>query len=76
MEHLVQSTKRVLKIIAEEQLVIDKTLLTFIAEVESLLNSRPLTHLGGDCRDEEALTPNHFLMGRASVNLPSGIVTD
>ena len=75
-ERLVQSTKRVLKIIAGEQLVTDETLLTFFAEVESLLNSRPLTHLGGDCRDEEALTPNHFLLGRASLNLPPGIVVD
>ena len=75
-ERLVQSANRALKVIAGEQLTTDETLLTFVAEVESLLNSRPLTHLGGDCRDEEALTPNHFLLGRASLNLPPGILTD
>ena len=37
-------------------------LVTF-AEVESLLNSRPLTHVSCDATDEDSLTPNHFLLG-------------
>ena len=68
--------KHVLKIIAREQLVTDEILLTFFAEVGSLLNIHPLTHPVGDWRDEEAFTPNHFLLGRASLNFPPGIVTD
>ena len=75
-ERLVQSAKRALKVVAGKQCVSDETLLTFMAEVESLLNGRPLTHVSVDPRDEEALTPNHFLLGRANPNLPQDVVND
>ncbi|KAK3739937.1 hypothetical protein QZH41_015978, partial [Actinostola sp. cb2023] len=75
-ERLVQSAKRALRVVAGKQCVTDETLLTFMAEVESLLNGRPLTHVSSDYRDEEALTPNHFLIGRASPNLPPDVVID
>lgn len=74
-ERLVQSAKKALNAVAAKQLVTDETLLTFLTEVESLLNSRPLTHVSSDPQDEEALTPNHFLIGRASNNLPMDVVT-
>ena len=61
---------------AGKQCVNDQTLLTFMAEVESLLNGRPLTHATSDYRDEEALTPNHFLLGRANPNFPPYVVND
>ena len=72
---LLQSAKNSLKIIVGEQCVNDEPLLNFIAEVEFLLNSRLLTHLSDDCRDEETLIPNHFLLSRASPNLSPAIVT-
>jgi len=75
-ERLVQSAKRALKVVAGKQRVNDETLLTFMAEVESLMNGRPLTHVSVDPRDEEALTPNHFLLGRASPNLPQDVLDD
>ena len=75
-EPLVQSAKKSLNAVAARQRVTDQTLLTFLREVESLLNSRPLTHVSSDPQDEEALTPRHFLIGRASNNLPMDIVTD
>ena len=75
-ERLVQSAKRALRVVAGKQCVSDETLLTFMAEVESLLNGRPLTHVSVDPRDEEALTPNHFLLGRANPNLPQDVVND
>ena len=75
-ERLVQSAKRALKAVAGKQCVNDETLLTFMAEVESLMNGRPLTHVSPDHRDEEALTPNHFLLGRRSPNLPPDVVSD
>ena len=75
-ERLVQSAKRALKAVAGKQCVNDETLLTFMAEVESLMNGRPLTHVSTDYRDEEALTPNHFLLGRRNPNLPPDVVSD
>ena len=47
-ERLVKSAKKALKITLNGQLVNDETLLTFMAETESLLNSRPLTHVSVD----------------------------
>jgi len=66
-ERLVQSAKRALKAVVGKQRVNDETLLTFMAEVESLMNGRPLTHVRTDYRDEEALTPNHFPVGRGTL---------
>ncbi len=46
-------------------------LLTVVTEVESVLNSRPLTYVS--CNDmEEPLTPAHFLTGRRIRTLPDG----
>ena len=75
-ERLVKSAKRALKAIVGNQRVTDETLLTFMAEAESLMNGRPLTHVSSDCNDLEALTPNHFLLGRANLNIPLDVVTD
>lgn len=75
-ERLAQSAKRALKAVAGKQCVNDETLLTFMAEVESLMSGRPLTHVSTDYRDEEALTPNHFLLGRRSLNFPPDVVSD
>jgi len=75
-ESLVQSAKRAPKAVVGKQRVNDKTLLTFMAEVESLMNGRPLTHVSTDDSDEEALTPNHFLLGRGNPNFPPDVVND
>ena len=37
---------------------------TIVAETEGLLNSRPITYFSSDTNDEEALTPNQFLLRR------------
>ena len=72
-EGLVKSAKKVLKITLNGQLVNDETLLTLMAEIESLLNSRPLTRVSIDPQDLEAITPNHFLIGRNSPNVPPDV---
>ena len=72
-ERLVKSAKKALKIILNGQLVNDETLLTSMAEVESLLNSRLLTHVSVDPQDLEAITPNHFVIGRNSPNVPPDV---
>ena len=42
--------------------------------VEQVLNTRPLTCASSDPDNFEALTSNHFLLGRASVAFPVGVV--
>ena len=35
-------------------------------QVEHNVNSRPITKMSVDPKDDEALTPNHFLIGSSS----------
>ena len=44
----------------------DETLETIILEAESMINTRPLTYIPLESADDEALTPNHFLLGSSS----------
>ena len=48
----------------------DEVLSTTVCLVEQMLNARPLVPVSSDVADLEALTPNHFLLGRSSVTLP------
>ena len=63
-ERLVRSVKEVMTGIAGKHTLTDPQLLTLLTEVESVLNTRPLTHASDDVRDLEALTPNHILLGK------------
>jgi hypothetical protein len=47
-----------------------------MAEMESLVNSRPLTEVSSDVDSMEAITPNHFLLGRPSINLSPDVFVD
>ena len=60
-----------MKAIMGNVVTVDEVFLTVVAEVESLLNSRPLVYGGSStsATDVSVLTPNHFLHGRASSNL-------
>ena len=60
---------------AAKHYVNDETLLAFMAEVELLMNGHPLTHVSTDYRDEEALTPNPFLLRRGNPNFPPDFVS-
>ncbi|XP_058816702.1 uncharacterized protein LOC131679977 [Topomyia yanbarensis] len=44
----------------------DETLETVIIEAEAMINTRPLTYIPLQSADEEALTPNHFLLGSSN----------
>ena len=46
---------------------------TFRAEVEAIMNARPLTSLSLDPRDGEPLTPNHLLLMRGTSDIPPGV---
>jgi hypothetical protein len=46
---------------------------TLLAEVEKLLNDRPLWPPSSDSQDDSPLTPNHFLLMHQNSSLPPGI---
>ena len=48
----------------------DDVLITTMCLVEQTLNARPLTSVSDDSDDLKALTPNHFLLGRANLATP------
>ena len=69
-----ESLIKSMKAIMGNVVTVDEVFLTVVAEVESLLNSRPLVYGGSStsATDVSILTPNHFLHGRASSNLTPG----
>lgn len=69
-ERLVQSSKGALRAILQDRAVSDEVLITVFSEVMSLLNGRPLTFVSMDPDDDEPLTPNHFVLGRAHPHIP------
>ena len=50
--------------------------MTVCTQVEALINGRPLSANSDDIRDLEALTPNHFLIGRPDATVPVVVVDD
>lgn len=62
-EAAVKSTKTHLKRILNQQLLTYEHFNTLIIQIESCLNSRPLTPLTDDPNDFDTLTPAHFLIG-------------
>ena len=66
-ESIVKLTKRALRIVSHDRPMYEDSLSTFITEIESVLNSRPLTSVTDDPNDYNVLTPNHFLLGRQTL---------
>ncbi|XP_049875571.1 uncharacterized protein LOC126373455 [Pectinophora gossypiella] len=69
-ERLVRSVKRGLSVVLREKAPREEILVTLLAEIENIVNSRPLTHVPVANEDEPALTPNHFLL-RSFASLPT-----
>ncbi|XP_075150403.1 uncharacterized protein LOC142224509 [Haematobia irritans] len=65
-ERMVRSIKTVLYKIMPSRAPNDETLRSMMAEVENIVNSRPLTYVPIDHECQEALTPNHFLLGSSN----------
>ena len=76
VESIVKMTKRALRAITKERNFKEESLHTYLIEVESILNSRPLTSLSDDIEDLEPLTPNHFIIGKASPNVRFNLTHD
>ena len=62
--------------ILEQQTVNDKALSTIIAEVEFIVNSRPLCPTSESPDDLQSISPNNFLMFNPIESLPPGIFVE
>lgn len=71
-ERLVRSVKTTLQKITPTRNPSDELLRSMLMEVENVINSRPLTYVPLDSEDDEALTPNHFLLRSSSGCIPMG----
>lgn len=72
-ERIIRSARTILKSLVKEQILMDEGLLTLMAEVEKILNDRPLTPVSDDTNDLPVLTPNMLLLMKSNTCLPQGI---
>jgi hypothetical protein len=75
-ERMVKSVKACLKRVLGQSCLRFEELSTVLAEVEAVLNSRPLTPVYDDALDPSPLTPAHFLIGRRIASLPGEVEED
>ncbi|XP_062557075.1 uncharacterized protein LOC134221926 [Armigeres subalbatus] len=61
-ERMVRSVKAAMDGIRHLRAPTEEVFQTLCTEAESMVNSRPLTYIPLDGSDQEALTPNHFLL--------------
>ena len=59
MEASLKIAKRCLKTVDKGRLLHENTLHTLLLEIESIVNSRPLTSVSDDIDNLEPLTPNY-----------------
>ncbi|XP_055543765.1 uncharacterized protein LOC129729278 [Wyeomyia smithii] len=71
-ERMVKSVKVAMKAVSDSpRHPSDEVLETIMLEAEAIVNSRPLTYVSLEAEDDEALTPNHFLLyGRTGFKQP------
>ncbi|XP_058819112.1 uncharacterized protein LOC131681975 isoform X2 [Topomyia yanbarensis] len=65
-ERMVRSVKEALRALDDGRKLNDEILLTVLTEAECFINSRPLTYMPQESAGEEAITPNHFILGSSS----------
>jgi transposase InsO family protein len=65
-ERPIKSVKSVLDKILHEKAPREETFRSFLIEIENILNARPLTYVSLETPCDEALTPNHFLVGSSN----------
>lgn len=75
-ERMVQAVKKVLKEIMPTRNPSDELLHSMLLEVERTINCHPLTYIPLEKQSDEALTPNHFLLGTSDGHKPDTVRTD
>ena len=63
-ESIVKITKRCLTNITKDGLTTYEALVTLLTVIEAILISRPLTQISDDINDFNALTRNHYILGK------------
>ena len=71
-ERLVRSVKRCLKKVIGRARLTSEELLTLVMEVETILNSRPLSYVTQEDLDEP-ISPSHLLIGRRILSIPDNL---
>ena len=69
-ERLVRSVKTCLKRVMDKASLNFEELTTMLAEVEAVLNSRPLSYVHNDTSESQPLSPSHFLVRKRLTSLP------
>ncbi|XP_076810887.1 uncharacterized protein LOC143453439 [Clavelina lepadiformis] len=69
-ERMIRTVRKILRSIAGERVFDEESLVTFMSEVESIINNRPLTPVSDDPDDLSALTPMSILAGSLEPSLP------
>ena len=70
---MIRSIRKVLDGVLTQQTLTDESLRTFLCEIESVLNSRPLTVVSQDHRDPQPLCPNDLLLLGGTAPIPAGV---
>ncbi|XP_018371800.1 PREDICTED: uncharacterized protein LOC108766794 [Trachymyrmex cornetzi] len=75
-EAAVKSTKFHLRRVVGDTILTYEELSTLMAEIEAVLNSRPLCPMSEDINDYTALTPSHFILGDTPLIVPEPSLFD
>ncbi|CAL8084489.1 unnamed protein product [Calicophoron daubneyi] len=61
-ERMIRTTRRLLQAVAKQQVMTDETLVTYLAEVERIINDRPIVPVYDDPSAPHVLTPNDLIL--------------
>ena len=72
-ERCIRTVRKILHALLQEQIADDQRLVTFMCEVENIMNSRPITPVSSDPNNMEPPTPSHLLFLKSEVTLPPSL---
>ena len=75
-ERLVRSVKGAIRKTIGKSCLSKVEMQTCLSEISVAVNSRPLTFVGTDVENKNALTQNHFLLGQGNQGVQSELVED